>query len=371
MAAYKGGKLSDGTPLNVAVYKAYRNAGLSHSQAMAVTSEVGRENSFNANILFGNHTDPAANSGGRPIRNLGMLSWNQGRDTQLERHLNQKGVMRGGRMAQTQANLNAQAQFSVSEMKSPRYASKLKNFWSNPNANPDAYAKELGKHYIAWAYGQDTIKAQGGGRKAFNWKANDNRRRGYLNTLGGMLGDKNNYSQGQPQQQAPDPRLSMSAPQLLATLRKGKDKRSDLQILYELSNNNGVAGREIKQLMAQGENINDIASQLGLKVPNSQPQAAKELTPFPSFEEFTQNNAEPEPFPSFEEFTANSSEAQEPSQEPPPFPSFEEFTQNNPIEQPTQAGDTWQAQTNAQENTLQPKYEMEQPPLKSSWGLQS
>lgn len=256
MAAYKGGKLSDGTPLNVAVYKAYRNAGLSHSQAMGVTSEVGRENSFNANILFGNHTDPAANSGGRPIRNLGMLSWNQGRDTQLERHLNQKGVMRGGRMAQTQANLNAQAQFSVSEMKSPRYASKLKNFWSNPNANPDAYAKELGKHYIAWAYGQDTIKAQGGGRKAFNWKANDNRRRGYLNTLGGMLGDKNNYSQGQSQQQAPTrpdmiPISQLQAaqeskrPQLtpLSQLQQPKAERPDLVPLSELQGSSEAMNR--------------------------------------------------------------------------------------------------------------------------------
>lgn len=388
MAAYKGGKLSDGTPLNVAVYKAYRNAGLSHSQAMAVTSEVGRENSFNANILFGNHTDPAANSGGRPIRNLGMLSWNQGRDTQLERYLNQKGVMRGGRMAQTQANLNAQAQFSVSEMKSPRYAGKLKNFWSNPNAHPDAYAKELGKHYIAWAYGQDTIKAQGGGRKAFNWKANDNRRRGYLNTLGGMLGDKNSYSQGQPQQQAPDPRLSMSAPQLLANIRKGKDKRSDLQILYELSNNNGKAGREIKQLMASGESLNDIASQLGLKVPSSQSQVPESESQLPdlggSYEEYmgqleASNDPEqklPELGNSYEEYMEGLQAREEPQQEqllPNLGNSYEEYMANltSGDAEPTQAGDTWQTQTNAQENTLQPRNEKALQPLKSSWDLQS
>ena len=184
--------------------------------------------------------------------------------------------------------------------------------------------------------------------------------------LGGKIGNVSNGGNYQ-QQQAPDPRLSMSAPQLLATLRKGKDKRSDLQILYELSNNNGVAGREIKQLMAQGESIDNIASQLGLKVPSSQPQAAKELTPFPSFEEFTQNNAEPEPFPTFEEFTANSSEAQEPSQEPPPFPSFEEFTANNPIEQPTQAGDTWQTQKISSDFMSNENNAKALPTVKSSW----
>ena len=52
-------KLNDGTPVNVGVYKAYRNAGLSHNQAMAITAEVGRENSFNPNTLFGTHPDPA------------------------------------------------------------------------------------------------------------------------------------------------------------------------------------------------------------------------------------------------------------------------------------------------------------------------
>lgn len=189
--------------------------------------------------------------------------------------------------------------------------------------------------------------------------------------LGGKLGNVSNGGNYQ-QQQAPDPRLSMSAPQLLATLRKGKDKRSDLQILYELSNNNGVAGREIKQLMAQGENINDIASQLGLKVPSSQPQAAQvatELPEFPSFEEFTQNNAEPEPFPTFEEFTANNSEAPiEQPQEPPPFPSFEEFIANEqPTEQPTQAGDTWQTQKISSDSMSNENNEKVLPTVKSSW----
>ena len=190
--------------------------------------------------------------------------------------------------------------------------------------------------------------------------------------LGGKIGNVSNGDNYQ-QQQAPDPRLSMSAPQLLATLKKGKDKRSDLQILYELSNNNGVAGREIKQLMAQGENINDIASQLGLKVPSSQPQAAKELTPFPSFEEFTQNNAEPEPFPTFEEFTANNSEAPiEQPQEPPPFPSFEEFIANEqPTEQPTQAGDTWQTQKISSDFMSNENNARALPMEKSSWELPS
>ena len=199
--------------------------------------------------------------------------------------------------------------------------------------------------------------------------------------LGGKLGNVSNGGNYQ-QQQAPDPRLSMSAPQLLATLRKGKDKRSDLQILYELSNNNGKAGREIKQLMAQGESLNDIASQLGLKVPSSQPQAAQQAIEPPSFEQFAAENMQPTEPPSFEEFAASNAEPmeapsfedfsasyeQEQPQEPVEPPSFEQFAASyEPTEQPTQAGDTWQTQNNESESMSPMRSEKAQPPLKSSW----
>lgn len=201
--------------------------------------------------------------------------------------------------------------------------------------------------------------------------------------LGGKIGNVSgggNYQQ--PQRPPPDPRLSMSAPQLLATLKKGKDKRSDLQILYELSNNNGKAGREIKQLMAQGESLNDIASQLGLKVPSSQPQATQQAIEPPSFEQFAAENMQPTEPPSFEEFAASNSEPVEPPsfdefsasyeqeqpQEPVEPPSFEQFAASyESTEQPTQAGDTWQTQNNESETTLNPKNARELPTLKSSW----
>jgi|GEM_PF-1509440 len=136
-------------------------------------------------------------------------------------------------------------------------------------------------------------------------------------TVNKFLGGDYQPSQQQPQA---DPRLSMSAPDLLATLRKGEHKRTDLQILYELSNNNGLAGREINALLAQGENINDIANQLGLKVPEPQQQAVEP----PSFEEFSASYSNPIEPPSFEEFSAS----YEPEQETIPVepPSFEEFS---------------------------------------------
>lgn len=199
--------------------------------------------------------------------------------------------------------------------------------------------------------------------------------------LGGKIGNVSNGGNNY-QQQAPDPRLSMSAPQLLATLRKGKDKRSDLQILYELSNNNGMAGREIKQLMAQGESLNDIASQLGLKVPSSQPQAAHQAIEPPSFEQFAAENMQPTEPPSFEEFAASNAEPmeapsfedfsasyeQEQPQEPVEPPSFEQFAASyEPTEQPTQAGDTWQTQKISSDSMSNENNARAHPMEKSSW----
>ena len=178
-------KLNDGTPVNVGVYKAYRNAGLSHNQAMAITAEVGRENSFNPNTLFGTHPDPARDKNGNIIRNVGMLSWNQGRDIQALNAMRNAGVLG----QQSQANLNAQAAFSVREMLTG-YKGKLRNFLNNPNGSPEQFAQELGRNYIVWAYGQNTIRGKGGGRVPFNWQKHDARRRNHLSSLAGMLGDK-------------------------------------------------------------------------------------------------------------------------------------------------------------------------------------
>lgn len=347
------------------VYQAFINQGLSPNQARIITAEVGRENDFQPQYVFGRHVDA---SNGKV--NLGMISWQGGRGAALDKRLRSKGLIGKNGIARSQDALNEMANFLVGEIKTnPAYAVTKKAFLSNPNVPYDVGKKVLGQNFIRWDYsGKAVLGANVGKHHA--------KRDKYYQALGGQGGTNYSPQQGgyqQPQRPPPDPRLSMSAPQLLATLRKGKDKRSDLQILYELSNNNGVAGREIKQLMAQGENINDIASQLGLKVPSSQPQAAKELTPFPSFEEFTQNNAEPEPFPTFEEFTANNSEAPiEQPQEPPPFPSFEEFIANEqPTEQPTQAGDTWQTQKISSDFMSKENNARALPMEKSSWELPS
>ena len=170
-----------------AVYQAFRKAGLSVNQAKAVTAEVGRENDFNASVIYGCHVDPASSKGGQPIVNVGMLSWNGARGTKLIELLKSKGLIDGnGKMVRSQAALDVQAEFAVSEMRGA-YSKKLSHFWGQPDADPETFAQELGKNYIVWAYGQDSIRS-GGGRKAFDWKSHDEKRRKYLKDMADVTG---------------------------------------------------------------------------------------------------------------------------------------------------------------------------------------
>ena len=70
------------------VYQAYLEAGLSPNQARIITAEVGRENSFNPQNIFGVHSDPKNGAA-----NLGMLSWQGDRGNALYKELRSKGVI--------------------------------------------------------------------------------------------------------------------------------------------------------------------------------------------------------------------------------------------------------------------------------------
>jgi len=106
-------------------------------------------------------------------------------------------------------------------------------------------------------------------------------------TVNKFLGGDYQPSQQQPQT---DPRLSMSAPDLLATLRKGKGKRSDNEIFMELANNNGLAGREVNYLISKGANLSDIAKDLGLNVSIAQQEPEYDLPDIGgSYDEFMAN----------------------------------------------------------------------------------
>lgn len=362
------------------VYQAFINQGLSPNQARIITAEVGRENDFQPQYVFGRHVDA---SNGKV--NLGMISWQGGRGAALDKRLRSKGLVGKNGIARSQDALNEMANFLVGEIKTnPAYAVTKKAFLSNPNVSYDVGKKVLGQNFIRWDYsGKAVLGANVGKHHA--------KRDKYYQALGGQGGTNYSPQQGgyqQPQRPPPDPRLSMSAPDLLASLRKGKGKRSDNDIFIELANNNGLAGREINHLLNQGASPESIAQDLGLKVSLSQPTQNKqpdyELPELgSSYDDFMANigtqGASPQPDSQLPEIGDNYDDfmsklqIDEPQQAQQQLPeigdNYDDFMANLNLDepQPTQAGETWQTQNNESESMSPMRSEKAQPPLKSSW----
>ena len=173
------GIVSKGIVKRVAVYKAFKEAGFGHGQALSLTGEVGRENGFKARELFGNHRDPASG------HNIGFISWQGSRKNALVNRLAAAGVLRVKnpvQMDQTYASLLVMAKYVMYEMRTKSYTTDKRKramvdtFLSKPNITYNEASPLLGQGYIIWAYGQNTIKDpdRKGQRKAFNWKAHQN-----------------------------------------------------------------------------------------------------------------------------------------------------------------------------------------------------
>ncbi|WP_423854899.1 phage tail tip lysozyme [Acinetobacter guillouiae] len=178
-------KTKDGRRLSV--FKAFLDSGFSRSQAMALTAEVGRENEYNPDTMFGTHSDA-----GNSKQNLGFFSWQGDRKEKLINFLKSKNLLdKTGHMLKTQESLKAMAEFARSEIYNiNRYGKTKELFESSPNANPENYAKTLGKNYIVWAYGQDRIN---NGKTKFDWKAHDQRRRNNLKKLEGQIDNTDKF----------------------------------------------------------------------------------------------------------------------------------------------------------------------------------
>lgn len=195
--------------------------------------------------------------------------------------------------------------------------------------------------------------------------------------LGGKLGSVSAGNYDQPQA---DLRLSMSAPELLATLRKGKRKRSDNDIFMELANNNGLAGRELNHLLSQGTNPQDIAKDLGLSISVAQQGPEYELPDIGgSYDDFMANIGKrdttesqlPDIGAGYDDFMSKlqTSEPQQGQQLPDIGKDYDDFMSNLSLDepQPTQAGDTWQTQKTLFDSTLSEKNAKALPMAKSSW----
>lgn len=174
------------------VYQAGLNNGLSPNQARAFTAEVGRENDFNPRFIFGEHRDSNRD-------NVGIISWNQGRRTNLYRYLQKKGISTKNGIERSQRALDAQMGFAIHEIKTnPSYKATKKLFLNNPNVDYRTAEKVLGKNFIRWDYAGNSLGAK--------VRAHHNKRDKYYAQLGGVVKDGGYKSQ--PTFQAPSFRPS-------------------------------------------------------------------------------------------------------------------------------------------------------------------
>lgn len=137
------------------VYNAFKTAGFSEQQSRIMTAEIGRENSYNPKYMFAGHADPHSGS------NLGMLSWQKSRKTQLIAFLKQAGVLDGANnIKPSQEALDAQARFIMWEMNNTEKASGSK-FLPHPNISYKDGVWIIGKYYIRWRIDKAPYAAPG------------------------------------------------------------------------------------------------------------------------------------------------------------------------------------------------------------------
>lgn len=131
------------------VYTGFRSAGLGHEAAKSFAAEIGRENDFNPDLMFGSHLDPHNRR-----RNAGMMSWQGERATKLLQHLRERGQLNAdGSIKRTQEALNVQAEFAVEEMRSGALGTRGKRALgtlNDPSATHRQRALALGDDMIRW-----------------------------------------------------------------------------------------------------------------------------------------------------------------------------------------------------------------------------
>lgn len=189
------------------LYNAWRQAGFNDNQAKIMMAETGRENSWNLDTIFGGHPEPHDKGKTRPRKNVGLISWNGSRRTQLLVRLKKKGLYNNGALSRSQATLNEMANFAVHEINTNKaYAKTKKQFLDNPNVDYATAVDVLGRNYIRWRIDDPVYKSDGIRNRDNHYKK-----------IGGALKSSNHYQEQQPNHQ-----YKRQAPLSLADLQATK-----------------------------------------------------------------------------------------------------------------------------------------------------
>jgi hypothetical protein len=119
-------------------------AGFSLQGAIAIGAEIGRENSFRPELIFGSHSDPY-----NKAHNAGLISWQGNRGDSLRK--NMKGLTNpNGSFKKSQASLDSQAVFLANEMK--QMVPQLFVSLTKSTVDFDKAAKQLGTRFVKWRF---------------------------------------------------------------------------------------------------------------------------------------------------------------------------------------------------------------------------
>lgn len=130
------------------VLQALKNAGLNDNQARILGAEIGRENAFKSEYLWGYHKDPK-----NKAINVGIISWQGARGRGVENALNNAGLIQNGKIVRGQSSLDVMAKYLVNEIRTnPAYAKTKQQFLDNPNVDYQTGNRVLGTNFIGWRY---------------------------------------------------------------------------------------------------------------------------------------------------------------------------------------------------------------------------
>lgn len=140
-------KAAGGGTMMKSVYNAFVAAGFSTQQAKALTAEVGRENDFRPDKIYGSHSEPGGGATTHGRENIGMLSFAGDRNKKFREYMTKEGAMdENGNIIPGDKALKAQARFIKQEMTG--YSSG-RAFLSNPEVDRDTAGQQLA-NYIGW-----------------------------------------------------------------------------------------------------------------------------------------------------------------------------------------------------------------------------
>jgi len=141
-------------PAAATLYREFRNRGWTDEGARTMVAQIGRENAFNPEYMFGGHRDANPAAG----QNAGIVSWNRGRRAALMQFMSQRGLVRDGRIVPGDEALRAQAEFADREMQQryPESAAAVRD----PNANYQQIEPILSNNYFGWDRAGRRINAQ-------------------------------------------------------------------------------------------------------------------------------------------------------------------------------------------------------------------